>query len=1841
EVPVPPARGVVNTAQAKGQPSDNAGRPLETSPGNPLAPVLSPEDQAAVRTQLPVPSVSIEKYDTAGGPVEGDRDDAPGKTLAPGATTAITIEVSNDGEDELVDITVSEAAWTGPGSAGDFGLTCDFSPRGPASGTTWAGPFLPGERFLCSGTVPVLAAGQNHSDTIEVEATGRWSGRPVEDQDPWHGRVFDPSVALAKWVCAAGSGCSTPTGAVLAALAGGQPDGGWVKQTTVGYRSAAQWLLVITNTGDTRLADVTLVREDRLAGGGGYGVTSPECAQNTNLGSLDAGESTTVTCTTANITNVAPLGANQAVVNTAVAAGAPVDAAGNRIAVDGGTLPNVQSAPDQAEANTVIPRTAVDIEKYDTLDGDDAITGDHDSPPGRALVAGEETPITIVITNTGEEALTDIDVADTEWEGPGSPADFGLDCDFSPLGGPATGTSWNGQLAVGASFECQGTVPGLTAGETHFDAVAVAAAGVLTGTPVEDEDGWHGYAPNPALSLVKWVCQAGTGCLVPTGTALTALAAGQPAAGWVKQTTVAYGTDAQWLLVLSNTGDTNLVDVTLTREDLDAGGGGHGSTGPGCAVNTTVAAALPPGRAAAVSCATARITNGAAWGSGEDVVNTAQAEGQPADAAGVPLSVGAVTWPTVESPESAAEVNTIIPIPDIVIEKYDTLDGDDAVTGDHDAPPGKPVAPGVPTPLTIQVQNTGDEALVNVEVVDVRWTGPGSAEAFGLACNFSPWGGPPAATSWAGPLPAGATVTCFGTVPGLPAGTDHSDTVAVTAAGALTGQPVGDDDDWNGYAPNPRLALTKWVCAAEAGCAAPTAPELAELAADQPAGGWAKQATVKYRDPAEWLLVLDNTGDTNLVNVTLVREDLAAGGGGHGATTGDCVVGVDLGRLAPGERTTVRCATADITNDAPWGSRQDVVNTARAAGQPADTAWAPLSVGGAPMGLALSAESAAEANTVRPVPDIDIEKYDTLDGPSAPLGDFDLPPGRLLLADTPTPITMTIRNTGDEDLVDVTVEDVIWYGPAIAGSIGLSCDFSTAGGPSSGTQWSGPFRVGDEFSCSGTIPGLPLGAGHTDTATVRARGAWTADPVGDDDDWNGHVPDPRLALTKWVCSEPAGCPAPADADLAELAAGRPAAGWVKRAVVPLYSEADWLLVLTNTGDSNLVDVTLTREDLAAGGGGHGATSSECAVGRNLGSLAPGASVTVTCSTADIVNVAPFGSGEDVVNTAAAAGVPVNVDGIALQDLHPGIPGVVTAEDSAEARTDVGPAPQIDVEKFDTLDGDDAVSGDFDTAPGKLLGIGMAAPVTVLVRNAGNEDLIDVVVADVEWEGPDSPAAFGLSCDFSALGGPSSGTQWAGPFLVGDEFSCAGTVPGLGAGDFHMDTVAATATGLLSGQEVVDEDSWHAYTPNPELELVKWVCAGGVGCAVPTGPDLTALAAGVPAAGWVKQTTVEYGGTAQWLLTLWNTGDTALADVTLVREDLLAGGGGHGATSGECAHGRNLGLLQSAGRMALTCETDGIVNVAALGSGLDVVNTAQAAGRPADSSGTPIMVGSTVWPAVVSNESAAEANTLPSSPDIDIDKRDTLGGSDEAAAADVEPGRPLLPGRPTPITVTVRNTGDEDLVDVAIEDVVWRGPAGATGSIGLSCDFSALGGPSSGVQWPGPFLVGDEFTCLGTVPPLEAGDVHADTATVRAEGRWSGRPVGDDDDWHGHVPDPQLTLTKWVCTDYRFGCPIPTGADLAALAGGHPTAHWIKRTVVALNASAEWLLVLTNTGDTNLVDVTLTREDLDAGGGGHGATSSECVVGRNLGALAPGEALTVRCATADIVNVAPFGSGEDV
>lgn len=306
---------------------------------------------------------------------------------------------------------------------------------------------------------------------------------------------------------------------------------------------------------------------------------------------------------------------------------------------------------------------------------------------------------------------------------------------------------------------------------------------------------------------------------------------------------------------------------------------------------------------------------------------------------------------------------------------------------------------------------------------------------------------------------------------------------------------------------------------------------------------------------------------------------------------------------------------------------------------------------------------------------------------------------------------------------------------------------------------------------------------YTDSADVTQAGETTGVRAvaeltdgGGDVDGNNRVP--KVDIEKWSTNEniTAG---DHDTDPKELD--------------PAHAEK-LTFTITNTGNEALKDVVVSDRTTAGSGTVNNLVCSfpDGSTGTTwAGPIAVGASFTCTGTLTAL--------GPDANHTNNAT-----VTGVGRRSNTP-----VTDEDPWKAVTPPAPEPgnpEVDIEKWSTVDG--PVTGDHDEDP-KTIEVGEEQQITFTVTNSGSEDLVNIKVSDETIAG--NGRIMGLTCDFSALGGPATGTVWAGPFKVGDAFECTGALTGLKAGQKHRDRATVVATGATSGIPVSDKDDWNAVT----------------------------------------------------------------------------------------------------------------------------------------------------------------------------------------------------------------------------------------------------------------------------------------------------------------------------------------------------------------------------------------------------------------------------------------------
>ncbi len=140
--------------------------------------------------------------------------------------------------------------------------------------------------------------------------------------------------------------------------------------------------------------------------------------------------------------------------------------------------------------------------------------------------------------------------------------------------------------------------------------------------------------------------------------------------------------------------------------------------------------------------------------------------------------------------------------------------------------------------------------------------------------------------------------------------------------------------------------------------------------------------------------------------------------------------------------------------------------------------------------------------------------------------------------------------------------------------------------------------------------------------------------------------------------------------------------------------------------------------------------------------------------------------------------------------------------------------------------------------------------------------------------------------------------------------------------------------------------------------------------------------------------------------------------------------------------------------------------------------------------------------------------------VSIIKRDEQGhdANTTSEAVDLSTGS-------TGLDFTIVNNGTTNLTNITVSDKVTSG----SGTVSdLTCDFSALGGPKSGVTWNGPFAPKASFTCTAKLTGVSAS--HTDSATVTATGNGD---VSDTDDYNAKNAPMNLVLAKELTSKAPF------------------------------------------------------------------------------------------------------------
>jgi uncharacterized repeat protein (TIGR01451 family) len=283
---------------------------------------------------------------------------------------------------------------------------------------------------------------------------------------------------------------------------------------------AVRWTYVVTNTGNGALTGLT-VTDDLVDAAA---IDCADTGSNVVPGPLAPGASfTCVADGTAVLGQYANLGS--------------VTAVGPETTdVEGNVVPGI-AVDDEDPSHYFGFEASIDIEKAtDTFDADE--------PTGPIVAEGDAVRWTYVVTNTGNVRLTDVTISDDQ-------------VDATTIVCEGADGNVVAQLEAGASVECTaegaaivgqyanlGSVTGTAPDTTDVDGNRVP------GAVVSDDDPSHYFGVRSAVDIEKAV--DGEDADAAPGPSI------EP------------GADVQWTYVVTNVGTTELTDVTVTDDRLDA-----------------------------------------------------------------------------------------------------------------------------------------------------------------------------------------------------------------------------------------------------------------------------------------------------------------------------------------------------------------------------------------------------------------------------------------------------------------------------------------------------------------------------------------------------------------------------------------------------------------------------------------------------------------------------------------------------------------------------------------------------------------------------------------------------------------------------------------------------------------------------------------------------------------------------------------------------------------------------------------------------------------------------------------------------------------------------------------------------------------------------------------------------------------------------------------------------------------------------------------------------------------------------------------------------------------------
>jgi uncharacterized membrane protein len=576
--------------------------------------------------------IDVEKYVSVdGGNTWEDADSVTGPSLLTGNNPQFKFVVTNIGNVALSNATLSDSDFNLNGLTGDLNtgnsqydigaLTAGGSKEVIFTGATWQ-------------------LGQ-HTNTATTN--GSYNATTISDTDDANYFGANPNIDVEKLVSVDGGttwvDADTATGPSL--LTGNNP----------------QFKFVVTNTGNVALSNATLSDSDFNLDG----LTGDSTSGNSqyDIGALTAGGSKEV------IFTGATWQAGQHT-NTATTNGTYTDNGGH-----------TTTKTDTDDANYFGANPSLDVEKLVSVDGG-TTWQDADSVTGPSLLTGNNPQFKFVVTNTGNVALSNVSLGDSDFNLNGLTGDLNTGNSQYDIGTLAANGSKE-VIFTGATWQAGQHTNTATTSGTYTD------NGGHTTTKTDTDDANY-FGANPSIDVEKYVSGDGGTTWVDADSATGP--------------SILTGNNPQFKFVVTNTGNVALSNVSLGDNKFNLNGlTGDLNTGNSQYDIGTLAA----------NASKEVIFTGATWQAGQHT-NTATTTGTFTDGGG-----------RTSSPSDSDAANYFGFNPSINIDK---VTSNSSVQGD-----GLLIQQGSAIEWIYTVTNTGNVGLSNVSVTDNKGVTPVGVDA--------------------------------------------------------------------------------------------------------------------------------------------------------------------------------------------------------------------------------------------------------------------------------------------------------------------------------------------------------------------------------------------------------------------------------------------------------------------------------------------------------------------------------------------------------------------------------------------------------------------------------------------------------------------------------------------------------------------------------------------------------------------------------------------------------------------------------------------------------------------------------------------------------------------------------------------------------------------------------------------------------------------------------------------------------------------------------------------------------------------------------------------------------